>query len=179
MSCLDKLLDATKLQARRVLDAIQVGKISGVCTTASSEELLNLFRADFEFLVVQGDPRTISKLALYLEAVTLLNHINFRKLKSVFASKNITKDFSNLNYDPCFKHIAGLMFITPSSIAEDFVVFRENQIKEVHWAINPNIEKFGSSELRNSFKKWTERVQGVCTEWIEEQCKLWTIFLLG
>ena len=130
--------------------------------------------------MVQDDARTISKLASHLEAVTLLNHVNFRKLKSVFASENITKDFSNLNYDSYFKHIAGLMFILLSSIAGDFVVFfRENQIKEVHWAGNPNIEKFGSLEPRNSFKKWTERVQGICTERIEEQCKLWTIFLLG
>ena len=150
-----------------------MGKISCFCITASSEELLNLFRADFEFLVVQDDARTISKLASYLEAVTLLNHVNFRKLKSVLASENITKDFSNLNYDSCFKHIAGLMFIPLSSIAGDFVVFfRENQIKEVHWAGNPNIKKFGSLEPRNSFKKWTERVQGICTERIEEQCKL-------
>jgi light-regulated signal transduction histidine kinase (bacteriophytochrome) len=65
------------------------------------------------------------------------------------------------------------MFILLSSIGGDFVVFfRENQIKEVHWAGNPNIEKFGSLEPRNSFKKWTERIQGICTERIEEQCKL-------
>ncbi|OCL00687.1 uncharacterized protein K441DRAFT_672342 [Cenococcum geophilum 1.58] len=58
------------------------------------------------------------------------------------------------------------MFIPLSSIAGDFVVFfRENQIKEIHCAGNHNIEKLGSLELRDSFKKWTERVQGVCTEW--------------
>ena len=85
-----------------------MGKISCFCITASSEELLSLFRANFEFPVVQDDARTIRKLASYLEAVTLLNHVNFRKLKSVFASENITKDFSNLNYDSYFKHIAAL-----------------------------------------------------------------------
>lgn len=112
--------------------------------------------------MVQGEARTIGKLASYLEAITLLNYVNFRRFESVLASENIRKDFSVLNYDPGFKHIASLMFIPLSSIAGDFVVFfRENQIKEIHCAGNHNIEKLGSLELRDSFKKWTERVQGV------------------
>jgi len=114
--------------------------------------------------VVQGEARTIGKLASYLEAITLLNYVNFRKFESVFASENIRKDFSDLNYDPGFKHIAGLSSYPYLLSPETVVFFRENQIKEVHCPGNPNIEKFGSLELRDSFKKWTERVQGVCTE---------------
>ncbi|OCL13680.1 phytochrome-like protein [Glonium stellatum] len=169
-NCLDKLLNATKLQAHKVLDAIQVSKTPGVCITASSEELLRLFSADSGFLVVHGEARTIGKLASYLEAVTLLNYVNFRKFDHIFASENVTRDFSDLNYPPGFKHIAGLMFIPLSSVVGDFVVFfRQNQVKEVHWAGNPNIEKFGLLEPRNSFTKWTERVSGVSKEWTEEQ----------
>ncbi|ORY05270.1 hypothetical protein BCR34DRAFT_604558 [Clohesyomyces aquaticus] len=169
-NCLDKLLNAEKLKARNSLASMKVGISPQVCASASSEDLLQMFEADFGFLVVQGEARTLGKLSSYLEAVTLLRYVYFRNFESPFGTKNITKDFTDLVYEQGFDHIAGLMFIPLSNIAGDFIVFfRKNQIMEVHWAGNPQMSKIGPLEPRNSFVKWTETVKGTCKPWTDEQ----------
>ncbi|OCK77846.1 hypothetical protein K432DRAFT_445052 [Lepidopterella palustris CBS 459.81] len=169
-NCLDKLLNATKLDSRKVINSLRISANPHIYITASSEELLHLFQADFGFLVVREEARTIGKLSSYLEAVTLLRYVYFRKFENIFASQNISQDFTDLNYEPEFQVIAGLLFIPLSPIAGDFVLlFRHNQIKEVHWAGNPNLKSAGVLEPRDNFKKWTEKVHGTCREWTEEQ----------
>ncbi|KAF2467268.1 phytochrome-like protein [Lindgomyces ingoldianus] len=169
-NCLDKVLNAEKIKARNILTTMQIDITPRGCISASSEDLLHMFGADFGFLVVQGEARTIGKLSSYLEAVTLLRYVYFRKFDNTFATKNITRDFSDLVYEPGFDHIAGLLFIPLSQEAGDFVIFfRKNQTKVFHWAGNPNMSKTGSLEPRNSFNKWTETVRGTCSPWTEEQ----------
>ncbi|KAF2709473.1 hypothetical protein K504DRAFT_526003 [Pleomassaria siparia CBS 279.74] len=170
--CLYKLLNAERIQARKLVSAMQLNFKPIVWLSASSTELLRLFRANFGFLVVRGEARTIGRLSSsYLEAVTLLKYVYFRKFENTFASKNITKDFSDLHIVGGFDHIAGILVVPLSPAIGDFIIFfRASQTKEVDWAGNP--KKFGDEkklEPRNSFKKWTETVRGTCQEWTEEE----------
>ncbi|KAF2679854.1 hypothetical protein K458DRAFT_434754 [Lentithecium fluviatile CBS 122367] len=170
-NCLDKLLNAEKLKARDSLISMQIDVSPQICISASSDDLLRLFQADFGFLVVKGEARTIGKLTSYPESVTLLRYVYFRDFATTYATKNISDDFTDLVFEPGFEHIAGLLVIPLSHDAGDFIVFfRKNRIREVHWAGNPNMaKKIGALEPRNSFKKWTETVKGTCKPWSGEQ----------
>jgi light-regulated signal transduction histidine kinase (bacteriophytochrome) len=169
-NCLDKLLNAEKTKQRDSLISMQINKPPREFISAASNDLLSLFHADFGFLVVRGEARTIGKLSSYHESVTLLRYVYFRKFTSTYASKQISADFADLAIEPEFAHVAGLLVIPLSNIAGDFIVFfRKYQTKKVHWAGNPNMAKFGPLEPRDSFKTWTETVAGTCQPWADEQ----------
>jgi light-regulated signal transduction histidine kinase (bacteriophytochrome) len=170
---LDKLLCHERIRMRKAVSAMQLNLGPNVWLSASSEELLRLFRANSGFLVVRGEARTIGRLPSYLEAVTLLKYVYFRNFQDTFASRNITKDFSDIVFPSGFNHIAGILVIPLSPATGDFIIFfRVCQIQEVCWAGNPNAKagKRGMLEPRNSFKKWTEIVRGTCQSWTEEEC---------
>ncbi|KAF2007328.1 hypothetical protein P154DRAFT_614721 [Amniculicola lignicola CBS 123094] len=170
-NCLDRLLNEEKNRARRNLIARQLKFDPQIWLTGSSEEFLRIFGADFGFLVVQSEARTIGKLSSYAEAVTLMRYVCFRNFSTFFSTRNITADFPDLVYEPGFEHIAGLLVISLSREVGDFILlFKTSQIKEVHWAGKPNkiSAKDGRLEPRNSFKKWTEVVRGTCKPWTDE-----------
>ncbi|KAK4168293.1 putative signal transduction histidine-protein kinase [Cladorrhinum sp. PSN259] len=173
-TCLEKLLSANKLQAHRIIETIQDRKSPNECITASSDELLKLFEADCGFLVVEGEARTIGRLAAYAEAVTLLKYLFFRRSSKILFSSNICADFRDLHYPNGFKTISGVLYIPLSGNTDDCVVFyRRSQLREVHWAGRPSLEgKIGRLEPRNSFKKWTEVVDGTSKSWTPEQANM-------
>jgi light-regulated signal transduction histidine kinase (bacteriophytochrome) len=172
-NCLDKLLNAEKLESRQSLMSMHIDVSPQLAISASSQDLLRLFLADFGFLVVKGEARTIGKLSSYAEAVTLLRYVYFRNFSTSFATKNIAQDFVDLVYKPGFQNIGGLLVIPLSHDAGDFIVFfRTHHIREVHWAGNPNMSKMSNLEPRHSFKKWTETVKATCKPWSHEQRKL-------
>jgi light-regulated signal transduction histidine kinase (bacteriophytochrome) len=173
-TCLEKILHADKFQGRKILDTLQHYDDPNECITASSSELLKLFDADFGFFVVDGEARTIGKLVSYTEAVTLLKYFYFRRSSTIYSSSCIVKDLTDLDFEPGFQAIAGVMYVPLSMAAPDFVVFfRKDQLKEVHWAGKPALHsKVGVLEPRNSFKKWTEIVRGTSREWTAEQLNM-------
>ncbi|KAK0744708.1 hypothetical protein B0T21DRAFT_429410 [Apiosordaria backusii] len=172
-TCLEKLLNADKLKARRIIETLQDQKSPNECITASSDELLKLFEADCGFLVVEGEARTIGRLAAYAEAVTLLKYLFFRRSSKILFSSNFAHDFQDLHYPSGFKVIAGVLYIPLSGTTDDCVVFyRRSQLREVHWAGKPSLTgKFGTLEPRNSFQKWTEVVDGTSKNWTPEQVR--------
>ena len=171
-NCLDRLLDVPIVQARKLQNPIHMDKTPDAFITASSNDLLRLFQADSGFLVVKGEAKTIGRLASYQEAITLLRYVFLRRFKHIYASQSITADFTDLSYEPTFRHIAGLLFIPLSTNATDFVLlFRKEQRKEVHWAGSPSATLPGSQTPKSSFRKWTERVYGTCIGWTRDQRK--------
>lgn len=171
---LENLLNADKLQAFKIMDVLQFNSNPSECITASSDELLRLFDADCGFLVVDGQAKTIGKLASYTESVTLLKYLYFRQLGQILFSSDIRKDLPDLKYDLGFKALGGFLYIPLSLAAPDFMIFfRRDQVKQVHWAGNPACgDKIGLLKPRTSFKKWTEIVTGTCKSWMPEQLNL-------
>ncbi|KAF2026899.1 hypothetical protein EK21DRAFT_115399 [Setomelanomma holmii] len=142
--CLDKLLNAEKLRYRNSLISMQIDILPQLCISVSSNDLLYLFQPDFGFLVVKGEALTIGKLSSYPEAVTLLRYVYFCNFTTIYGTDNVSQSFIDLVFEPEFPHIAGLSVIPLSHDAGDFIVFlRKNQIREVHWAGNPKMAKFG------------------------------------
>ncbi|KAK4452554.1 hypothetical protein QBC34DRAFT_377046 [Podospora aff. communis PSN243] len=173
-TCLEKLLNADKLQARRIIDTLQDQGNPNECIAASSDELLKLFDADCGFLVIEGEARTIGRLSCYKEAITVLRYLFFRRLTEILFSSNITEDFKDIHFPSGFQSIAGVLYIPLSGITGDCVVFfRRNQLREVHWAGRPSLKHdFGTLEPRNSFRRWTQVVDGTSKNWTPEQANI-------
>lgn len=99
--------------------------------------------------------------------MTLLKYLFLRGSRTRLFSHNVGDDFEDLHFPSGFKAIAGVLYIPLSSTTDDCVVFyRRNQIREVHWAGRPSLAgKIGRLEPRNSFKKWTEVMDGTSKAW--------------
>lgn len=171
---IEKLMYSSRLQARKPLGQGNPKASPSSFISASSFDLLNMFGADFGFLVIRGEARTIGKLVAYGECIALLHYIRKRAFTSVFFSHEIAKDVKDIFYDSRFSTISGMLVIPLALSGADFLVFfRRARLKEVNWAGNPNekIIQPGSSYLepRSSFKRWSEIVAGASREWTEDQ----------
>ena len=172
---LQRILHHDKLQTRKIMEPLQRHSDPSQCIPASSEELLALFDADCGFLAVEGEARTIGKLSSYIEAVTIMKYLVLKNSTEIIYSRNVTKDFKDLHYAPGFKAIAGVLFIplSPTGAADCLVLYRKNQVKEVHWAGRPSSLSGGPEVLepRSSFRIWTQRVDGSSRAWTTDQGK--------
>jgi light-regulated signal transduction histidine kinase (bacteriophytochrome) len=131
-----------------------------------------MFGADFGFLVIRGEARTIGKLFAYSEAIYLLQYIRHRAQPGIFYSHAVGKDLPDLNYPPGFSIISGMLVIPLSLSGTDFLVFfRKGKLKEINWAGNPYEKQVAAGteylEPRSSFKRWSENVIGTSREWTE------------
>jgi len=171
---IEKLLFAARIKVRKPLSAAPKKTSPTAFIAASSSDLLNMFDADFGFLAIKGEARTIGKLSAYNEAIALLQYIRQRSFTEIFATQNVTKDCSDIVYEPGLKVLVGMLVVPLAINGADFLVFfRKTKEKEITWAGNPN-EKSRSSngaylEPRSSFSRWTQSVVGTSREWNEDQ----------
>jgi light-regulated signal transduction histidine kinase (bacteriophytochrome) len=133
-----------------------------------------MFGADFGFLVIKGEARTIGKLFAYNEAIYLLQYIRQRTYTGIFYSHAVGRDLPDLNCEPGFSIISGMLVIPLSLNGMDFLVFfRKGKLKEINWAGNPYEKQVAAGtnylEPRSSFKRWSENVVGTSREWTEDE----------
>jgi light-regulated signal transduction histidine kinase (bacteriophytochrome) len=171
---IEKLIYSSQVQARKKLTPGNSTGSPSRYISASSSDLLSMFGADFGFLVIRDEARTIGKLIAYAESITLLNYVRKKAYNSVFSSHNIATDVKDIFYEPGFSIISGMLVIPFAFSGADFLVFfRRGRLKEVNWAGNPNekIVRPGSSYLepRSSFQRWSESVVGTSREWTVDQ----------
>lgn len=168
-TCLEKLLQAEILANRKIAEAMESFFQTQAWLSTSSARLLHIFSADYGFLVIQGEARTIGKLTNHREAVTLLRYVYFRNFEDIFASSNITRDFTDLVYPTGFKSIAGLLCVPLSQTPGDFVLFfRASRERVVRWGSGGNPEPVkqrlaAGLDPRSSFKQWTVSAQIPCS----------------
>jgi light-regulated signal transduction histidine kinase (bacteriophytochrome) len=172
---IEKLIYSTRIKARKPLSNAPPKRSPSAYIAASSGELLNMFGADFGFLAIKGEARTIGKLFAYNEAIMLLQYIREKNFTSIFSTQNLSNDCSDISYGPGFVTIAGMLVIPLSLTSPDFLVFfRKGQTMEVQWAGNPHQKKLRNGrylEPRASFRRWSEHVVGRSREWTEDQGK--------
>jgi light-regulated signal transduction histidine kinase (bacteriophytochrome) len=142
--------------------------------TGSSASLLDIFTAEFGMLVLNDEARAVGKLESYQEALALVRYFLARGATSVIASQKIKADFPDLEFEAGFSTLAGLLVIPLSSSGRDFlIVFRKEQLMEIHWAGNTK-ERFeliggANSEPNASFQRWVEHVVDTSREWTSWQ----------
>lgn len=172
---IERLSYASRLQARKLINTAPTDHNPSGYIVASSDDLIQLFDADFGLLAIRDETKILGKLEHSQEALAMLEYLRLRQITSVMASQDIREDFPDLRYKPGFQVIAGLLLIPLSVSGDHFIVFfRKSQIKHIHWAGNPyhKVIKQGTEgylEPRRSFKTWTETVMGKSKEWTEEQ----------
>nr|DAZ85349.1 TPA_exp: phytochrome-3 [Monilinia laxa] len=171
---IEKLIYLSRIQARRHLGKAPPKVSPSQYVAASSRDLLHMFEADFGFLAIKDEARTIGRLFAYNESISLLQYIRKKSHTSVFCTQNISADCNDIMFPSRFTLISGFLVIPLALSGSDFLVFfRKGQLKEVKWAGNPNekIYKPGTSYLepRASFKRWSEHVVGTSREWTREQ----------
>ncbi|KAL8725910.1 MAG: hypothetical protein Q9181_006238 [Wetmoreana brouardii] len=181
---IERLSYASRLQARKLINTVPTEKNPSGYIIASSDDLLQLFDADYGLLSIREETKILGKLGQTQEALALLEYMRLRKLASVMSSVDIRLDFPDLRYPPGFSCIAGLLLVPLSVDGSDFIIFfRKGQLREVKWAGNP-YEKFiregteGYLEPRKSFKTWSETIVGKSKEWTEEQIETAAVLCL-
>ncbi|KAK6956522.1 hypothetical protein Daesc_001800 [Daldinia eschscholtzii] len=181
---IERLSYASRLQARKLINTVPTDKNPSGYITASSNDLIKLFDADFGLLSIRGETKILGKIEQSQEALAMLEYLRLRKFTSVVTTQDIREDFPELHYPPGFSVIAGLLYVPLSVGGNDFIVFfRKGQVREVKWAGNPyeKIIKEGTSsflEPRSSFKAWHEVVIGKSREWSEEQVETAAVLCL-
>ncbi|KAL9113895.1 MAG: hypothetical protein Q9227_002029 [Pyrenula ochraceoflavens] len=182
---IERLSYASRLQARKLINTMPTEANPGGYIIASSEDLLKLFEADIGALSIRGETKILGKSEGHLqEILAMLEYLRIRKLKSVFATQDVSSDLPDLRYAPGLRYIAGLLFVPLTSGGADFIVFfRRGQKREVKWAGNP-YEKFvkegteGYLEPRKSFKVWSESIMGKCREWSSDEIETAAVLCL-
>jgi light-regulated signal transduction histidine kinase (bacteriophytochrome) len=179
---IEKLLYSARIKVRKLLSAAPKKTSPTAFINASSSDLLKMFDADFGFLAIKGEARTIGKLSAYNEAIALLQHIRQRSFTQIFATQNVKKDCPTIDFPAGFSVLSGMLVVPLALDGIDFLVFfRKSKSKEIFWAGNPHEKdlKVGENaylEPRSSFKRWSEQVVGTSREWTEDQGGL---FYLG
>ncbi|KAE9367641.1 hypothetical protein N431DRAFT_494579 [Stipitochalara longipes BDJ] len=171
---IQKLLYSSRINARRPLVNAPPTASPFSYITSSTSDLLNMFGADFGFLVIRGEARTIGKLVAYKEAIVLLRYIRQQARTTIWYSHAISTEFPDLNYASSFLIISGMLVVPLTLSGTDFLVFfRKGKVKEIKWAGNPYEEKVAAGteylEPRSSFKRWSENVVGTSREWTEDE----------
>lgn len=175
-SNIQKLIFSSRIDARRPLTNAPPTSSPFAYIASSTSDLLNMFGADYGFLVIKGEARTIGKLFAYKEAIVLLQYIRQRASSTIWYSHAVTKDFPGLNSASNFAVISGVLVVPLSLSGTDFLAFfRKGRLKEIKWAGNPYEKNVAAGteylEPRSSFKRWTENVVGTSREWTQDEGK--------
>ena len=101
-----------------------------------------MFGADFGFLAIKGEARTIGRLFAYNEAIVLLQYVRTRSFTNIYVSECITQDLADIDYPAGLKTISGILVVPLALSGSDFLIFfRKGQTQEVKWAGNPHEKK--------------------------------------
>ncbi|KAJ5771600.1 hypothetical protein N7520_002129 [Penicillium odoratum] len=170
---IERLSYATRLQARKLINTVPTEANPSGYIIASSDDLLQLFDADYGALSIRDETKILGDTTHSQEVLALLEFIRMRQINTVMASHDIIKDFPDLHYSPGLRAISGLLYVPLSTGGSDFIVFfRKGQLTEIKWAGNPyesakRKETAGYLEPRESFTAWRETVLSQSREWSE------------
>ncbi|KAJ5465552.1 hypothetical protein N7530_009339 [Penicillium desertorum] len=170
---IERLSYASRLQARKLINTAPTEANPSGYIIASSDDLLQLFDADYGVLSIRDETKILGDSNNSQEVLALLEFLRVRHLDSVLASHDIVKDFPDFHYAPGLKAISGLLYVPLSTGGSDFIAFfRRGQLTEIKWAGNPyEIEKRKQTaaylEPRESFTAWRETVLSQSREWTE------------
>ena len=129
---IERLSYASRLQARKLINTVSTEAHPSGYIVVSSDDLLDLFDADFGLLTIRKETKILGYLEQSQEALAMLEYLRMRKITSVFSSQNIKEDFPDLHYPPGFSIIAGLLLVPLNVEGDDFIVlFRRSHIREV------------------------------------------------
>ncbi|BFZ55108.1 hypothetical protein PYCC9005_002147 [Savitreella phatthalungensis] len=182
---IERLSYASRLTARKILTSAAGGNMSGYIVS-KAEDLLGLFEADSGLLNIGDEAKMLNDVGNSQEALVVREYFRQKRFDIIKPSTDLNASFTDLQYGPGFRHIAGLLYIPLSDSGVDFILFfRRGQLKNVYWAGNPyekvverTAGKTGVLLPRQSFKVWSESVVGKCKDWSGDQIETAAILRL-
>src|SRR6201992_3206925 len=108
---IERLSYASRLQARKLINTVPTQRNPSGYIIASSEDLLNLFNADFGLLCIQDETKMLGSIDSTQESLAMLEYLKFRRISSVTTSQDIKEDFPDLVYPPGFQILAGMLLV--------------------------------------------------------------------
>ncbi|KAM0791077.1 hypothetical protein ACM66B_004368 [Microbotryomycetes sp. NB124-2] len=164
---LERILLRQKLSARQLVSFSLQDETPIV---GQPQDLLSLFKADFGALVVGGQTKILGHVDDASELLALVDFLKAEQFEVAIHTRNIKKDFEQIEFEPGFKVLAGFLAIPLSG--SEFVVFaRKGMDEEVHWAGNPSANRKEGEETslepRSSFKLYKEVVRGRSRPWTD------------
>ncbi|EPS41541.1 hypothetical protein H072_4535 [Dactylellina haptotyla CBS 200.50] len=181
---IERLSYASRLQARKLINTVPTETNPSGYIVASSDDLLKLFDADFGLLSIRDETKVLGQLEDTQEALALVEYFRIKCFTSVVTSQELASTFHDLQYPPGFKTISGALLVPLSGAGKDFIAFfRKGQLRHVHWAGNPYDKKMkagtvGLLEPRESFKLWSETVNGKSREWTDDEVETAAVLCL-
>ncbi|KUJ15051.1 uncharacterized protein LY89DRAFT_620335 [Mollisia scopiformis] len=177
---IERLLSKEKFEMRSSLMAGLSLKSPAAFLTQDTANLLQVFGAEFGLLTLNGETRAIGPLEVYQEALAILQYFRSRKPTKVISSQKIATDFPDLNYEPGFKVLAGVLVIPLSDSGADFLtLFRKGQLLEIFWAGNEQeqFQYIGGEipEPTAGLLRWAEHMTDTSREWTDDQMDIATV----
>ncbi|KAK4047468.1 hypothetical protein OIV83_005380 [Microbotryomycetes sp. JL201] len=169
---IERLSYAQRLNARKLINTEPTEANPTGFIVAKSEDLLTLFDADFGVLSIGDEAKIMGSVQNSQEVLALIEFLRVKPFKTLEATQDIRRDWTELNFTATFETVAGALVIPLSAEGKDFIVFfRKGQEQEVRWAGNPysKEEDLKPLEPRKSFKTWTEKIVGRCRAWKDEE----------
>ena len=134
----------------------------------NSMDLLQLFDCVNVFLSIENTERLIGPEDNIETVKYIGNHFKNKGIRDITFTTNIGNDFPDLELKDVNK-FSGILYVPLTE--NNFILFiREGLLSSITWAGNPSYKQLqtGVLEPRNSFKKWTETVQGTSKKWRPE-----------
>ncbi|KAF3925453.1 Bacteriophytochrome [Orbilia brochopaga] len=181
---IERLSYSSRLQARKLINTVPTETNPSGYIIASSDDLLQLFDADYGLLSIRDETKVLGHLDDIQEALALVEYFRIKCFTSVTTSQQLLDTFPDLKYPPGFKNIAGALLVPLSGAGKDFIAFfRRGQLRRVHWAGNPYEKtlKEGTTALlepRKSFKIWSETVASKSKEWTDDEIETAAVLCL-
>jgi hypothetical protein len=140
---IERLSYASRLQARKLINTMPTEDHPSGYIVVSSDDLLEVFNADFGILTIRKEAKILGHLEQSQEALIMLEYLRMRKITSVTTSQDIREDFPDLQYPPGFNIISGLLLVPLDVAGDDFIVFfRRSQTQEVKVCVSLEDAKF-------------------------------------
>ncbi|KAJ5613649.1 hypothetical protein N7528_007303 [Penicillium herquei] len=166
---IERISRASDLQARTMMSSVPKEADPSKYIVGSSEDLLQLFQADYGVLSIGNEVKLFGGESNSQEVLALVEYLRQRQVTSILSSHDIGKEFSDFSYKPGLKRISGLLYIPIAPGGEDFIsFFRLGQLSTIVWAGNPYKPVgggIGPLTPRQSFKEWSEITLSRSKEW--------------
>ncbi|KAJ9107618.1 hypothetical protein QFC21_001077 [Naganishia friedmannii] len=171
---IERLSYAARLQTRKLISTIPTDAHPTGYIVSNADDLIQLFDADSGVLVIGDGAKILGpRSEQSQEILYIAEFLRLKRYEQMQISHNIAEDFPELNQPKKLVVIAGLLYVPLSAGGNDFIAFlRRGQLREVHWAGKPykeGQENGASLEPRQSFKAWSETIQGRSRAWTDEQ----------
>ncbi|KAJ5999542.1 hypothetical protein N7451_007352 [Penicillium sp. IBT 35674x] len=166
---IERLSYASRLQARKLINTVPTEANPSGYIIASSDDLLQLFDADYGALSIRDETKILGDNSHSQES-------SLHMISSKTSLICITP--------PGLSAISGLLYVPLSTGGSDFIVFfRKGQLTEIKWAGNPyeiakRKETAGYLEPRESFTAWRETVLSQSREWSDSDVETAAVLCL-